>query len=293
PGGALDHLRAAFARIPALGAAVPSIPESASTVGGEAVADVGYTDLADMRAQAEQRGRTFARDATPIEVAATPAIVFAREALDAVGGIDPLLGPTRRGIADLIVRVRAAGYAVVRCEDTLAHRFDPSTSRNPAAAADVVQPLITIPDRSAQARGFEPVRRVPFERDPLAPADVRCVVILPVADEGELERALVYLGALAARFDARTPLRADVVIDGELQLPLVTARVRVALVAGGRPVTDALAVRVERVQDLHAWREQMAADVRVVVAAGLPREAFTDVEACTAEALDALVAALR
>jgi hypothetical protein len=101
------------------------------------------------------------------------------------------------------------------------------------------------------------------------------------------------LGALAARFDARTPLRADVVIDGELQLPLVTARVRVALVAGGRPVTDALAVRVERVQDLHAWREQMAADVRVVVAAGLPREAFTDVEACTAEALDALVAALR
>jgi hypothetical protein len=293
PTGTLDRLRAAFARIPALGAAVPSIPESASTVAGEAVADVGYADLGEMRAQADERGRTFARECTPIDVAATPAVVFSREALDAVGGIDPLLGPTRRGVADLIVRVRAAGYAVVRCDDTLAHRFDASTSRNPAAAADLVQPLITIPDRAAQARGFEPVRRVPFERDRLAPADARCVVIVPLADEGELERALGYVSALAARFDARTPLRADILVDGELQLPLVAARVRVALVAGGRPVADAVAVRIDRVHDLRAWREQVAPDVRLVVAAGHQRDALADVETCTADELDALVQATR
>jgi hypothetical protein len=293
PPGTLDRLRSAFMRIPALGAAVPSVPESAATVAGEAVVDVGYADLAHMQALAEERGRTMAREYTPIDVAGTPAIMFAREALDAVGGIDPLLGLTRRGIADLVVRVRAAGYTVVRCDDTLVHRFDAATSRNPAAAADLVQPLLTMPDRAAQGRGFEPERRVPFERDRIVPAEVRCAVILTVADEAELERALGYLSALAARFDARTPLRADVLIDGDLQLPLVAARVRVALVADGRPVADAVAIRVDRVHDLRAWRDQVSSDVRLVVASGHQRDAFADLDACGADALDAWVQASR
>jgi hypothetical protein len=180
---------------------------------------------------------------------------------------------------------------VVRCDDTLVHRFDAASSRNPASAADLVQPLITVPDRAAQTRGFDPGRRIPFECQPTAPTDARCVVIVPVADEGEFERALAYVSALATRFDARTPLCAEILVDGDLQLPLLAARLRVALVAGGRAVADAVAVRIERVHDLRAWRDTVPADVQLVVAAGHRREAFADVDARSADTLDAFVRA--
>jgi hypothetical protein len=289
--GTLDRLRAAFTRIPALGAALPAVPAAA---GGEGVHAVSYTDLAEMRLLADRRERDLARDCVPIDLAVTPAIAIAREALDAVGGIDPAFGPTQRGIADLVARIRAAGYTVVRCDDTLVHRFDEAASHNAAAAANAQQPLVAAPDRATLAQGFDPARRVPFERPAHASATtISQGIVVPIGDAAELERALPYLASAAAAFSVDDPVRVYVVLDGELPNAAATARIRAVLVAGGRPLIQSVTVRVERSADLAEWRERIDPSVRLVIAAGHQRTALADLDPLAASALGTLLRTAR
>jgi hypothetical protein len=289
--GTLDRLRAAFARIPALGAALPAVPAAA---GGEGVHAVSYTDLAEMRLLAERRERDLARDCAPIDLAVTPAIAIAREALDAVGGIDPAFGPTQRGIADLVARIRAAGYTVVRCDDTLVHRFDVAASHNPAAAANAQQPLVAAPDRATLARGFDPARRVPFVRPaPAATVTIAQGIVLPVGDEPELERALAYLAAAAAAFSVADPICVYVVLDGALPTAPAVARIRSVLTGGGRPLAESVSVRLERSVDLAGWRERTEPGLRLVAAAGFERTALAGLEQVAPAALGTLLRAAR
>jgi hypothetical protein len=288
PDGALDRLRDAFARVPALGAAFPAVP---GAPGGEGVVDVSYADLAQLRAAAKRRQAEAARRLEPIDLAVTPVVAVAREALEAVGGIDPAYGPTRRGIADLVLRLRAAGYAVVRCDDALVHRFDPAASQNPAAVAGQQQTLASV-DPAAIARGFDPAKRVPFA--PAGTGAARSAIALhaiaiPVAGAAELERAAIVLSAAARAFDASVPVRVHLLLDGELAPADAVARVRPILAAGGRPMDETVAVRVERVADLAAWRAALEPDVRVVVAAGHEREALAGLRSVAAAALRELL----
>jgi hypothetical protein len=287
PAGVLDRLRDAFARIPALGAAFPAVPGAA---GGEGIADVNYADLTQLRALAERRAAENARRLEPIDVAVTPVVALAREALEAVGGIDPAYGPTRRGIADLVLRLRAAGYGVVRCDDALAHRFDPPVSQNPAAVAGAQQTLAPF-DPGAVARGFDPAKRVPFARGSAAARATAAshAIALPVGTAAELERAAIFLAAAARAFDASAPVRVHVLLDGTLAPADAVARIRPVLAAGGRPMDESVAVRVERVADLAAWRAALDAETRLVVAAGHERAALTGVRAVGAAALHELL----
>lgn len=271
PAGTLDRLRAAFDRIPALGAAFPAIP---GAPGGEGVLDVQYADLAALRALADDRGVARARDAEPIEIAVSPVFVVRREALAAVGGIDPAFGPTRRGIADLVLRLRAAGYAVVRCDDALAHRFDASLSHNPAAVVDLQQ-TVPAPDAAAVARGFDLARRVPFERAaaPLATA-VRCIIAVPIAQEHELDAAGPLLTETLRAFDAAGPIALHLLLDGDLVASVAAARVRTIVSEFGRAIDETLTVRIERVRDLASWRAALDPNIALVVAAGHDRPAF-------------------
>ncbi|HEV2643967.1 MAG TPA: hypothetical protein VGT98_14740, partial [Candidatus Elarobacter sp.] len=245
PAGALDRLRDAFARVPSLGAAFPAV---AGALGGEGVHDVTYADLTQLRALAERRAAALSGRLEPIDVAVTPAVAVAREAFDAVGGIDPAYGPTRQGIADLVLRLRAAGYGVVRCDDALAHRFDPALSHNPAAAAGARQTVVA-PEPAALARGFDPARRVPFVRLGAVSRTVIAshAIVVPVAGAAELERAAVFLAAAADAFDAAAPVRLHVVLDGDVAPADAVARIRPALAASGKAMDDTVAVRVERV----------------------------------------------
>jgi hypothetical protein len=293
PAGALDRLRDAFARVPSLGAAFPAV---AGAPGGEGVHDVTYADLPQLHALAERRALALAGRLEPIDSAVTPAVAVAREAFDAVGGIDPALGPTRHGIADLVLRLRAAGYGVARCDDVLAHRFDPAVSRNPAAAAGARQ-TIAAPDRSAIARGFDPARRVPFVRlaavprgAPAASAASDAVsVAVPVATASELERAALFVAAAAKAFDARSPVRLHVVLDGDVAPADAVARLRPALASGGKPMDETVAVRVERAADLSAWRAALDPGVRVVIAAGHERNALAELTAVSGATLRELL----
>jgi GT2 family glycosyltransferase len=287
----LDRLRSAFARIPALGAALPAVPAAA---GGEGVHGVNYADLAEMRLLAERRERDLPRDCTPIDLAVTPAIAIAREALDAVGGIDPEFGPTQRGIADLVARIRAAGYTVVRCDDTLVHRFDVAASHNPASAANAQQPLVAAPDRATIARGFDPARRVPLVRPArAATVTISQGIVLPVGDEPELERALAYLSAAATAFSVADPVCVYVVLDGALPIAPAAARIRASLAAGGRPLAESVTVRLERSLDLAGWREQIEPGLRLVTAAGYPRAALDGLDQVAASALGTLLRTAR
>lgn len=294
PSGTLERLRAAFARIPALGAAFPAVPGAA---GGEGVLDVNYADIAQLRTLAERRAHDRARDTEPLDVAVTPALAVTREALHAVGGIDPAFGPTRRGIADLVQRLRAAGYAVARCDDALVHRFDAAVSRNPAAAADAHQP-VPAADHAAIARGFHPARRVPFvppprgSRSVARSADAHVVIAVAVGDAAELARAVRFLGAAARAFDASAPVRIDLLLDGAIAPADVAARVRPVLAATGRTMDETVAVRVERVADLGAWRTETESQGRIVVAAGHERDALADLRAVEADALRHLLVAV-
>ena len=283
PAGALDRLRDAFARLPSLGAAFPAV---AGASGGEGVHDVAYADLAQLRALAERRANVLRDRLEPLDVAVTPAVAVAREAFDAVGGIDPALGPTPLGVADLVLRLRTAGYGVVRCEDALAHRFDASLSQNPAAAAGARQ-TVAAPDRAVLARGFDPARRVPFVRFAVVPRTVVAshAVAVPVADAAELERAAAFLTMAAAVFDANAPVRLHVVLDGDIAPADAVARIRPALAASGKTMDETVAVRVERVVDLNAWRAALDPQVRMLVAAGHGRDALAGLTAVPAAAL--------
>ena len=288
--GALDRLRAAFARCPALGAAFPAV---AGAAGGEGVFDVNYADVAELRDLAARRERERARESEPIDVAASPVFVVARAALGAVGGIDPAFGPTHLGIADLVARLRGAGYAVVRCDDALAHRFDPAVSRNPAAAASAQQPA-PLADAAAIARGFDPARRIAFRRSaPVVVATpVSQIVAVPVADAAELERAAVFLTAAARTFDAGSPVRVDILLDGDVAPSDVAARLRPILAASGKTLDATLAVRIERCADLAAWRRASESEARAVLAAGHERAPLAGLERVTAAVLPELLEAV-
>ncbi|HYW52680.1 MAG TPA: hypothetical protein VE826_01855 [Dongiaceae bacterium] len=287
PAGALDRMRDAFTRVPALGAAFPAVP---GAPGGEGVVDVEYADIAALRALAEQRALDRAREIEPVDVAVSPVFAVTREALAAIGGIDPAHGLTRRGIADLVVRLCAAGYGVVRCDDALVHRFDAALSRNPAAAADAQQP-VPAADPAAVARGFDPARRVPFINDSAAASAVQLshAIALPVAGAAELDRAATFLAATARAFDARSPVRVDVLLDGAVTPAEAAARVRPVLAACGKPMDTTLAVRIERAHDLAAWRAAADPQLRLLVAAGHERDALAGLAAAEPRSLSELL----
>lgn len=285
PTGWLDTLRTAFARIPTLGAALPCVNGAA---GGEGVHDVSYTNLEEMRAYAQRRALAFAREAERIDDGATPAIAVAREALAEVGGIDPAFGPTRRGIGDLVLRLRAAGYHVVRCEDSYVHRLEAEQSRNVAALSPDPAGAPDGPARAAAiAAGFDPSRRVAF----IAPAPVReqvsptRAVVVAISDALELERAEIFLAGAAKHLDATLPVRVHIVIDGPIATNDVLARVRSVLARTGRPMEQTVAVRVERCDDLDAWTGATTTELRVLVAAGHARPAFAGLPSIAAHAL--------
>lgn len=292
--GSVERLRAAFARVPALGAAFPAV---AGAPGGEGARDASYTDLSTMRGLAERRAQERARECEPLDEAGTPVVALAREALHAVGGLDPAYGPTRRGIADLVLRLRAAGYAVVRCDDAFAHRFAVEASHNPAALADRADGGPRGDAAAAIGRGFDPAARVPFAPAGTAPAAAPApdtALAVPVGGAAELELAAVFLAAAARAFDAAAPVRVHLLLDGTVEPAAVAARVRPLLAAGGRPLAETLAVRVERAADLAAWRAGLERGVRIVVAAGHERPALAGLTTVAPSALrDLLEMAVR
>lgn len=281
---ALTALRRAFAEIPVLGAASPMVTGAP----GQESAYEDYSDIAAFEKLAARRANERAREREPIDDASTPALVIARNALQAVGGIDPVLGPTRQGIADLVLRLRAAGYAVVRCEDAFAHRFNPEQSHNAAAYTDRAANAWSPDVASVVATGFDPARAVPFEvaeTEVSTTTDARVAVALPVASATELERVATIVAAAALVYGVDAPVRLHVLLDGEIDPAAAAARLRPVLIESGRPMASTVAVRVERQTDLTAWLASLDAGTRIVAVAELQRDGLSDVSRIGAHAI--------
>ncbi len=261
--GAVERLRAAFARVPGLGAAFPAV---ACAPGGEGARDAAYTDLALMRALAERRAHQRARESEPID---GPARRSSRWRARRCGRWAGSTRPTARpGAASPTwsLRLRAAGYAVVRCDDAFAHRFALEASHNPAALADRHDGGLAAPTLAAaigarlRSRRASAVRRAAPAAAPAVLAGT--AIALAVGGAEELERAAVFLAAAARAFDAAAPVRVHLLLDGSVEPAAVAARVRPVLAAGGRPLDETLAVRIERAADLAAWRGALDPAVR-------------------------------
>jgi len=292
PAAALDRLRDAFTRIPALGAAFPAVP---GATGGEGVVDVNYADLTQLQALAERRRIERAHRLEPIDSAVTPVLAIAREALHAVGGIDPAFGPTRRGIADLVAKLRAAGYPW--CAATM-RWFTASTRRsrtNPAAVAGTHQ-SVAAADPARIAAGFDSALRIPFGDAPVAArtrdrrelGDRPHAVAIPVAGAAELERAVAFLTAAADVFDAGDPIQVHVLLDGDVSAADAVARMRPVLARrGGARPDDRGAHRARRRPDGVAFG--LRGEQRVVVAAGHERDALDGLRPVAARALGDLL----
>jgi hypothetical protein len=187
---------------------------------------------------------------------------------------------------------------VVRCDDALVHRFDAALSHNPAAVAGTHQ-SVAANDPARIAAGFDPGSRITFG-EPAVTAHVRdrhdqalelpvVAVAVPVADAAELDRAVALLAVAAGVFDAGDPIRMHLLLDGDVSPADAVARVRPVLAASGRPLDETIAVRIERVADLAAWRSDCASVQRVVVAAGHQRDALEGLRAVGGRALAELL----
>ena len=270
--GALPALRAAFAALPTLGAAFPRV----SGASGDDASREDYADITAFEKLAERQSAARAREREPIDNPSTPVFVVRRAALDAVGGFDPAYGPTQRGIADLALRLRAAGYGVVRCEDAYAHRFAAQQSRNAAAYADVAAPFDV---RAAVQAGFDPARRIAFGASADVPTVATAddlVLLIPAANAAELERAALLVAELARKLAADAPLRVHVLLDGDVPAAAAAARLRRVLIERDTALANTLRVTIERTADLAAWRAAQATSTRFAVARDAARAAFAD-----------------
>jgi hypothetical protein len=176
------------------------------------------------------------------------------------------------------------------------HRFDPALSHNPAAVAGAHQ-SVAAADTVRIAAGFDPAARIPLGDAPAAArthdrrevGDRPHAVAVPVAGAAELDRAVAFLTVAAGVFDAGDPIQVHVLLDGDVSPADAVARMRPVLAAAGRPLDETIAVRIERVVDLTAWRSGCEAGRRVVVAAGHERDALDGLRPVAARALGDLL----
>jgi hypothetical protein len=279
PKGAVRRLHEAFGRIAGLAAAVPRVntPELA-----EALTGITYRDLNDMESFTERRAALYAREAQLVPLSAAPVLMLSRAALQRIGGFDPALAFTRFGIVDFTRRLTLANLPLARCEDAFAHVFDPDSSGSLLGASDTAAALAAIYERRWSDRSaFEPERdRVPLGGPATPPAAAPAAgpaftVLLPLADEVEWEAVRSTVTALATTFTIADPVEIVVGVDGPFGVQRAARALHEILTTAPVPLERTIAIRIEPVADLAAWRDATAHPVRLAATArpelaGLP-----------------------
>jgi GT2 family glycosyltransferase len=116
--GWLDRLLDAFARDPLVGA---SVPRSNNVRGHQRLAEAAYATLGEMEVFAAKRARAYARRHYRTNRASTFCMCISRAVIEEVGGLDPVYAANSYEDDDYCLRVRAAGFAIVVCEDAFVH----------------------------------------------------------------------------------------------------------------------------------------------------------------------------
>ena len=238
PAGTLDRMRAAFARMPSLGAALPAVPGAA---GGELATDVQYADLTELRAlrgaarrrararRRADRRRRDARDRPARARRSTPSEAsIPRTVRRAAASPTSCCDCARPGTPSCAARTpwSTASHRISRTvpppRSTRAPRCRPSISPRSCAAS--------IPPSASRSMPTSPRRRR---------RNASVAIAVAVRDEAELDAAAAFLGAAAAAFDARSPVRVHLVLDGAIAPARAAARIRPVLASSGSPLKRA------------------------------------------------------
>jgi GT2 family glycosyltransferase len=118
--GWLANLLDAHRRNPLVGI---SAPRSNRIAGNQQLASASYPGLEEMHRFAAERARTHRGQVYETDRAIGFCLCIAREVIDEVGGFDERFGLGNFEDDDLSIRVRAAGYLIVVCEDVFIHHF--------------------------------------------------------------------------------------------------------------------------------------------------------------------------
>lgn len=118
--GWLENLIAALERDPALG--VTSC-RSNRVAGNQQVVDAVYNDLVEMQSYADRRRRDHAQTGYLSDRVIGLCLCIDRVVLEQIGGIDERFGMGNFEDDDFCMRVRAAGYKILVCNDVFIHHF--------------------------------------------------------------------------------------------------------------------------------------------------------------------------
>ncbi len=118
--GWLESLLSAHARDPLVGI---SAPRSNRVVGHQQIGNLAYASIEAMHAFAAERSREFAGMHYRTDRAIGFCLCISRNVIEEVGGIDTRYGVGNFEDDDFCIRVRAAGYQIVVCQDAFIHHF--------------------------------------------------------------------------------------------------------------------------------------------------------------------------
>jgi GT2 family glycosyltransferase len=246
--GWLDALLAAHRRDPRVGI---SAPRSNQVAGHQQISDGKYADLDEMARYAAARARRFKNIVYSTNRVIGFCMCISRTVVEEVGGIDTRYDIGNFEDDDYCVRVRAAGYRIVVCEDSFIHHFgNVSFKANNIDYTATMQknwrtfaqrfglpldyptngynPAIAIERGFDRTRDFFPLPALaaPVGAAP-AHADRAYALTLTayVADERDWNRLAPLVTNFLKAFDAQAPVRFAIGVGGSLDAVTIGTRV--------------------------------------------------------------------
>ena len=287
--GWLESLLEAHRRDPSIGI---SAPRSNRVAGHQQIEDGIYGDLDQLAIFAADRSSRLRGVVYPTDRVIGFCMCISRSVVEEVGGIDTRYDIGNFEDDDYCVRVRAAGYRIVVCEDSFIHHFgNASFNANKVDyRATMVANWSKFADRwqlpreyptngysvqGAIARGFDATRDYfPLPGPPLPPAasnvsaarDYVLALQAYVADERDWNRLAPLVVNFLKAFDASIPVRFAIGVGGTLEAQTIGERiVRSALRAG---IDENLAPDIDVVDVASAEGWTAAYGARTVFSAG-------------------------
>jgi GT2 family glycosyltransferase len=278
--GWLEALLAAHRRDPRVGI---SAPRSNRVAGHQQISEGRYADLDEMVAFASDRAQRYKNVVYSTNRVIGFCMCISRTVIDEVGGIDPRYDIGNFEDDDYCVRVRAAGYRIVVCEDAFIHHFGNVSFK--ANNVDYTATMQANWRRFAQrwglpldypTNGYNPAAAIErgFDRQrdyvPLPSAAPAHVVLAAAADERHYDLALTAYVAderawsriaplivnFIKAFDANAPVRLAIGVGGSLDAQTIGARVSRAAERAGR---DGASIPDIDIVDVPATAETAAA----------------------------------
>jgi GT2 family glycosyltransferase len=256
------------------------------------ISDGRYADLDEMVTFAAERARTYANEVYSTNRVIGFCMCISRTVVDEVGGIDTRYDIGNFEDDDYCVRVRAAGYRIVVCEDAFIHHFGNVSfkANNIDYTATMQKNWRTFAQRwglpldyptngynpeVAIARGFERTRDyfpLPVLTVPSRPATTdeaqrqyRLALTAYVADERDWNRIAPLVNNYLKAFDASAAVRFAIGVGGTLDAQTIGSRIVRAAERAGHDDAAAPDIDIVDAAPDEPWMRSFAAETVIAV----------------------------